>query len=354
MSSPAAPAYPRHMENDSLYTGELKAEATELRFATYNVDQAMREEAHDYSKWNVREDRVRALIRKIDAHIITLQEMRSLPDATHTVNQFLGTFTQYRYAIAYRNASSLSFGQATLYDPKHYYMLRTETRWLSDDPTVLSDTFSTTAHGSTGFGTIVLATQFVAVRNGCVVRGAAPFWVFNVHFALAEDVKTKSCGALLRIVEELAGSGDGAQHVIIAGDFNFFPDRDGSHQRAILTEVLHDAAKGALTSQQQRAIEGTFVGYEHDAFHGPIPSPTSRLDHVFISRTGITVQGSATLHTETMLESGEPDELTERNSLPSDHLPISMHLSVPGCARRLARWDAAGGTADALGARAQC
>ena len=70
--------------------------------------------------------------------------------------------------------------------------MKTIKRWLSDTPDVVSDSWSVAAGGSCGFGYVVMGTQFMFVKNGLLVDNVDPFWVFNTHFSLDEDVKTKS------------------------------------------------------------------------------------------------------------------------------------------------------------------
>lgn len=291
--------------------------SSNFRLLQYNVDQAMREEQFEDTKWNNRYSRVTSLINDVDADIVCLQEMRKLP-GTISVSQFLSSLSKYQYEIGYRNPSLLSFGQATLYKPEKVYPLQTVKRWLSDTPETVSDTWALNAGGSTGFGYLVLGTQFVAVKEGKVVTNAEPFWVFNVHFGLEEDLKTKSCHKLLEIVTAITKG----QHFVICGDFNFFPDRDGNKQRAILTEKLQDLGKGAKTLGG-RLVEGTFIGYEHDQFKADLTNMVSRLDHVFGSEGVIGKE--PTLYTKTMLPE-EPEELTTRK-YPSDHLPLRLEVT---------------------------
>ena len=72
-----------------------------------------------------------------------------------------------------------------------------------DTPEIVSDTFSTSPAGTCGFGYLVLSTEFQFIHEGKIVHNVKPFWVFNTHFALDEEVKRKSCIALLKIVKEV-------------------------------------------------------------------------------------------------------------------------------------------------------
>jgi len=288
-----------------------------LKFMTYNVDQAVREEKFENTKWINRMNRVKSLINEVDADIVCLQEMRKLPNSP-SVNSWLGGFDKYYFEIGFRNASTLSFGQAILYKPDRFYAARTIKRWLSDTPAKISDTWA--ADSSKGFGYLVLLTQFLPVVNEKVVQNAQAFWIVNVHFGLDEEIKTKSCHKLIEIVKDVCKD----ETVIISGDFNFFPDKDGDKQRAILAEHFTDIGKDAKTLGGKQ-IEGTFIGYEHDEFKSDLTNMKSRLDHIFGSKR-ILELSDPVLYTKTMLEQ-EPEELTTRD-YPSDHLPIVANLTL--------------------------
>ncbi len=294
------------------------------RVLQYNVDQAMREEAVEATKWSNRFPRIKKLIDEVDADIVCLQEMRKLPN-TITVNEFLASFKQYLFVVEYRNSSLLSFGQAILYKPEKLYPVKTTKYWLSDTPHKLSDTWANKAGGTTGFGYIVMGVKFYPVSEEKVIHGSKPLWVFNTHFGLEEELKTKSCHKLRRIVESTVTCEDseGNDEFIVCGDFNFFPDKDGNNQRSILTSKWKDLGQSALTLSGKK-VEGTFVGYEHDNFKADLKNMVSRLDHVFSSTN---VKGvNATLYTKTMLDK-EPEELTTRD-YPSDHLPLVVTIEI--------------------------
>lgn len=302
----------------SLYTSDLTY-LPEFKLLQYNVDQAMREEKFPDTKWNNRVDRVEKLILDTKADIVCLQEMRQLPDSVKTVNQFLSSFSDYYFTVEYRNSNLLSFGQSIMYKPDKFFQTHSIKRWLSDTPEIMSDTWSQTAGGSCGFGYIVMGSRFRFVNDGRVVENTKPFWVFNTHFALDEEVKRKSCIKLLEIVYEIAGN----ESFVICGDFNFFPDKDGALHRSILTEKLLDLGKGATTLSGKH-VEGTFVGYEHDEFKADLTNMVSRLDHIFGSKDVIATDPK--LYTKTMMDE-EPKELTTR-LYPSDHLPIICNIII--------------------------
>ncbi len=272
----------KYLKHESLYIS-VPNFRTSFKFMTYNIDQAMREERHEDTKWKNRKSRVAALIREVDADIVCLQEFRKLPD-NETPEQFLATEfgDTYRFGIDYRNPSSMSFGQAILWKPDKFYPMRFEKRWLSDFPTNVSDTWSAKPGGTTGFGYILTGILFVPVFENRVVRDAHPFWVFNTHFGLEEEFKTKSCEKLGQLIRDLSSQTSDTAPIeyLLSGDFNLFPDRDAKNQRQILAGYFQDLARGAKTLGGKE-IEGTFVGYDHDPFKANLDNMVSRLDNIF-------------------------------------------------------------------------
>ena len=85
-----------------------------FKFMTYNVDQAMREEKYEDTKWINRKMRIEKLIKEVDADILCLQEFRQLPE-NEIVNKFLSNFEEYKYEIDYRNPSPLYCQEISIY-----------------------------------------------------------------------------------------------------------------------------------------------------------------------------------------------------------------------------------------------
>jgi endonuclease/exonuclease/phosphatase family metal-dependent hydrolase len=301
--------------NSSLYTISTTSGPIKLKVLQYNVDMCVREEKFEETKWINRKERVIKIINEIDADIVCLQELRNL-DGNETINQFLSRFTQYHYKLEYRNPSTYSFGNAILYKPTKIYPTKTMKNWLSKTPDIVSDSFvNKEGDIPKGFGFIIMGILFHHVENGKIVVGKEPFWVYNTHLGLEEKLKEEQVKSIINILD--------VNTMILCGDFNFFPDKDGDKQRLMLTTHLNDLGKGAKTLQG-RSIEGTFVGYEHDEFKADLSNMVSRLDNVFASKD--VHAESAILYTRTML-TPEPEELTSR-STPSDHLPLIVTIVV--------------------------
>lgn len=298
----------------------------ELTLTQYNVDQAVREEQVEQTKWNNRKDQVKRLILDTKSDLVHLQEMRAL-DGNESPEQWLSSFGYpWRSIVAYRNPSQYSFGQATLYDSSKLFPVQVLQKWLSDTPDAPSDNW-TDAKGNSGFGSVVLMTKFIpVVKTGGLsserlVENVKPFWSVNVHFPLDEEVKTKCCLKLIELLDNYCQDSP----VVLSGDFNFFPDLQGGTHLAIMERNLSNASSKLITTSG-RSITGTFVGYPHDAFCAKDSTqPTSQLDYIFTRN--ISHLGDVIVSTKTMLET-EPEELTEAYKLPSDHLPLTIKFTL--------------------------
>lgn len=308
-----------------------------LRVLQYNIDMALREEDYDNTKWTNRCARVRAVLEQSNADVICLQELRTLPvdGQAQTPEQFLSSIKGYRFCLEYRSPNPLSFGQAILYKADRFFALSTCKRWLSDTPTVFSESWpsdSALPHLRTS---IVSGVHLAVMNKDDVLAGAldsavSSFWVFTTHYNLAEYVKTRSCHATIEIVKSLT-SADNTPWVL-TGDLNFFPDGDGDTQRALLTSAgFRDLGQKAVTSQGGVPLDATFVGFEHDLHRKPSPfTSASRLDHIFASAP-FEVVSNPILITNTMNPQldGAIAELSSPNSLPSDHLPLLVEIGMP-------------------------
>lgn len=191
---------------------------------------------------------------------------------------------------------------------------------------------------------MALATRFGWVHEGRLLvdaarRPVAPFCAVNLHFPLAEEYKSLCIEKLAAIVQRAC---EGLP-VVVAGDLNLFENKNGTAQRnALVAKGYIDAGAAQRTSLTDRAIPGTFVGFSSDPLYmSPLGDPaliTSRLDHILLSRChargphGWRLETAhATVHTDTKIPELDADpasELTQRDALPSDHLPVSIVASL--------------------------
>lgn len=306
--------------NTDLYQGKYTL-PLKLKHLQYNIDAAVSSEKHENTKFSKRADRIIDLIVSANADVVSLEELRKLPN-TITPQKFLDSFEVhgYSYIVSPRNASDLAFNQAILFKNKFLFCSEFKVKWLSDTPDVPSDNW-THPSGTTGYGSIVLAAKFFFKADSKFLP-LEPIWIFNTHFTLNEEVKTKSCHMLNKIIADVAGE----LKFICSGDFNFFPDQQEKEQEAILESFMTDVSRGAVTLGGKPVV-GTFIGHEQDAFKADLNNMISRLDRVYVN-SNMGAEYVSVLYTKTMLpyETVE-DELTHRN-YPSDHLPILTTFSL--------------------------
>jgi endonuclease/exonuclease/phosphatase family metal-dependent hydrolase len=306
----------------------------EICVLQYNIDMALREEDYPETQWQNRYERVRELVLRSGADIVCLQELRTLPvnGKPQSPEAFLASIEGYHFVLQYRSPNPLAFAQAILYKADRFYEVNSAKRWLSPTPKKYSESWPTDAVFPHLRSSIVIGIQLALIDadeealSSKLDEGHLSFWVFNTHFNCDEDVKTNSCIALQEIVQEVAGE----EPFVLTGDFNFFPDKDGLFQHTLLREAgFRDLGVNAVTSQTRRPLTTTFIGYQHDKHRSrDVFASQSRLDHVFGSRHW-HVQSTPLLITETMMPQFDNvglAELTQPNSLPSDHLPLYVVL----------------------------
>lgn len=124
---------------------------------------------------------------------------------------------------------------------------------------------------------MALFVKFAFVANARIVANQPAFWTVNVHFPLDENLKTFCSSKLSQLVRDIC---DGP--VVIADDFNFFPQWQGAHQYNIMSYGMDAASRNIVTNQERRVITGTYVGYPHNAYAAPDPRyPKTQLDYIF-------------------------------------------------------------------------
>jgi endonuclease/exonuclease/phosphatase family metal-dependent hydrolase len=236
----------------------LRLETTmtkEVTIATYNINMDTRCESEaGHAKdlnWSVRKAKVFRVIRQLmrdGVDVICLQELRNLP-GEQPVLSFLADLvsgTHYQSECEKRNDSDMAFAQAIVYNRKKLFVLRKNSN----------------CHDMGPYGCLLLDVQFMFVgglKSQC-------FHVVNTHLPMEEKYKDNMVGLL-------AASWGKTPRTVICGDFNFFMDKNGPAQKAVMDETFKHAGPA----------EGTFRGFSMDPFHIPMDKPQS-LDHIYVSQ----------------------------------------------------------------------
>lgn len=248
-------------------------------FATFNVDQARREEQYEATKWDNRKDAVRQLILDADCDIVCLQELRNLSTSETGVTQFLASLTGYDFVYDYYCEHEFSFATAILYKRSKFSVMQTSKSHY---------------HNQLDSDKLLFGVCFVPVGGSFDF-----FWIYSTHLDMAEDRKTVSVNKLVKEFAYQSG-------FLVAGDFNFFDDMGGKEQRKLMLQHFDDLAHPLENAS------GTFLGFDHDPHKQPA-NAMSRLDHIFAK--GIKRIGAASAF-------GATAELLESRTYPSDHMMI--------------------------------
>jgi len=281
-----------------------------FKFATWNIDQARREEDYEATKfdnrWGGEEGAVHGILPQIEecnADILCLQELRNLATSRVTVNELLYQVAKrlgYDYLHAYYGPDDISFALCIFYKRNKFYVAdrRQIILPLADEK-------------KPNLTRIALFAKFQPIdqTSGRRLEDLA-FWVGCTHFGLEEQEKHDSATKLSDFLQTLDAP------FLCAGDFNFFDDRDGEKHRRIMLEKTVDAAYPLANAS------GTFMGFEHDAFKQPFER-MSRLDHVF--HRGFSQKFF--LNPSSSASAFGDMELVRARKYPSDHLMIVLHFS---------------------------
>ena len=275
-----------------------------FRVLTFNVAAARRDEEHEETKMDVRFGKIFSVIQAADADIVCLQELRTLETSRYGVKDFVTGLMDLGYDVAYEyyTPRKSSFALAIAYRRDKFF------------PSYLKKyTYHAVSGENPGAESnlIYFGIRFRDVRG----PGAPSFWIFSTHLAMEEGRKWEAVNKLKK--RFLADTW--TEPFLIAGDYNFFDDRDGGAQRtALLSHGLTDLAHPVSTPDGS-VLSGTFIGFDHDE-HKCAPEAMSRLDHVFargIERVG----PSATAVGVTL-------DVLARRTYASDHLAIAIDCRI--------------------------
>lgn len=260
-------------------------------FATWNIDQARREESHENTRFDVRWPFILANIASAKPDILCLQELRNLETSAITVPRLLFEVSQlgYDYTHAYYGPDGIAFAQAIFFRREKFFPVSMRLHLLP-----LADETKPT-----------LSRILLGLQLRCAVSEKL-LTVYSTHFGLEEAEKMASaewmCGYLDCYPEAY----------LCAGDYNFFDDRDGAlHRQRMLTNGREDLAYPLANAS------GTFMGFEHDEFKQPYEK-MSRLDHVFAK--GVQYVSNA-------IAWGDMESV-RRREYPSDHLMIVLDFEL--------------------------
>ena len=237
--------------------------------------------------WPHRKDFVASQILFHDAHIVGVQE------ALH--NQMVDLAERlkgYKYVgVGRDDGKEKGEYSAIYYDTARLQVLKSETFWLSQTPTV---------PGSKSWDAAI--TRVVTWAQLRDKKTGKTFYTFNTHFDhMGKVARAESARLLKQKVKDIAGSSP----VIITGDFNAVPTDEPIQVLLSAPDVFTNAK--AVSATPHYGPTGTFTGFQQkETGNDPI-------DYIFI-KNGVKVLKHATL------------SQTWGGRFSSDHFPV---LAVP-------------------------
>jgi endonuclease/exonuclease/phosphatase family metal-dependent hydrolase len=266
---------------------------TKFEFATFNIDQARREEDFEETKFDVRWPRLKKMIQDANVDVLCLQELRNLETSKISVSDLLYQVSQlgYDYKHAYYGPDRSSFAQVIFYKRDKFFITGMDIQLLPLD------------EKKPNASRVVLSLKLRAITTG------KEFYVCSTHFGFEEHEKDASCRVLKDYLDSFTQKDI---PYLCAGDFNFFDDKDGGKHRAIMLESSKDLAYPLSNAS------GTFMGFKKDANKQPYEK-MSRLDHIFVNDKVISTNQARVF--------GDL-ELVQKREYPSDHLMIVVNVSI--------------------------
>lgn len=235
--------------------------------------------------WNIRKDKLLALLDYYDCGIIGLQEAQK-PQIQYILNGLKG----YAFSGKPRTTDANAEYSCILYDTTKYSISEEKTLWLSDTPDTIS----------LGWDAKIPRIASYVLFNDKVTNEI--FWVINTHFDHQGIVaRQESAKMMVTLTNELNKKQKAP--VFLLGDFNARPDENTIQ---IIKEIYTDTRSYSLTN----AYGGphTWNGFEFQKI------PDGQIDYIFIFDTmsKMRVYKHATI-----------DDHYD-GKYPSDHFPVMI------------------------------
>lgn len=255
-----------------------------VKIMTYNLRLDIAIDGDD--KWDNRKDFLASQVRFYEPDIMGVQE--ALPQQVTFLDAALADYDHI--GVGRDDGKTQGEHSAIYYNSKKYKVLQQDTFWLSETPEKPSKGWDA------AYNRVCTYALFTNVKT------KEQFWVFNTHFDHMGNVaRVESAKLILKKIKEV-----NKQNLpfVLTGDFNL---EDNSESIKLIASQLNDSKKVA---KQVFGPDGTFNNFQ---FTTPV---TMRIDYIFTSKTGITVNKYAVLS-------------DSKNCIyPSDHLPVYVELTI--------------------------
>lgn len=267
----------------------FRAGAQPLDVMTFNI--RLNLESDKENAWPNRKELLASQVHFHETDILGVQE--ALPDQMKDLEKLL---PDYRFIGVARDTGKWGEASAIFYNPKVVKVVRSNTFWLSENP---SEKYS--KGWDAALPRIVTWGEFKHIKSG------KTFFVFNTHFDhKGEIARQNSARLILRAVDSLA-----AKHpVIIMGDFNAGPQSKPYQIVTDKSNPQHLINSIEVSETPHYGPTGTFNNFESKEVND------EPIDYIFI-KNGVRVLKHATL------------SQSWRGRFSSDHFPVFARVSLP-------------------------
>ncbi len=274
--------YPHYKKAQTTVTPNLTAQAGEIHVMSANL-RCFNPQDIGKKSWFYRADLILKNVEQQTPSVIGFQE------ATKWQYIYLcKSLPGYDSVITYRDKSPFSEGCPIFYRKDLYNLIDKGSFWLSETPEVMSKDWDSKCYR---------ICSYVILEDKASTR---QFVVFNTHLDHVSDAaRINGIGVVLQKIQQF-----GDLPAMIMGDFNA---EENSETYRSATENFLDAKYQAKTAVGLQSA--TYQKWGEALDRNPI-------DYLMISKTGFTVEQYKVVDT------------TFNGVYPSDHFPISVHLTL--------------------------
>jgi endonuclease/exonuclease/phosphatase family metal-dependent hydrolase len=261
--------------------------AQQFNVMTFNI--RYNNPADSSNSWPHRKDKVVSQVLFHDVQLLGVQE--ALVDQMSDLQQGLKKFKSVGIG---RNGGTKDEYSAIFYDSTRFWLLKSETFWLSEHPNSAAS-----VGWDAALSRIVTWAQFKDLKT------KKKFYFFNTHFDhVGKKARAESAKMILQKVKEIAGK----TPVIVTGDFNSYSSDEPYKLMVDVNNVDRLTDTKDISATPHYGPTGTFNGFTgKEMANEPI-------DYIFIKNGG-KVLSHATL------------SQTWGGRFSSDHFPVFAELS---------------------------
>lgn len=257
----------------------------EIKVMSYNIRLDVKNDGENW--WEVRKDKVAALMNYYEADFIGGQEVQH-----HQLQYLLSKLTTYSFVgVGRDDGKEAGEYSCIFYRKDKYKVLKQSTFWLSPSP------------DSVGKGWDAAYNRVCSYGLFKDKKTKKKFWVFNAHLDhIGKQARLESVKLITKKVNEVLLQNN--LPVIITGDFNSKPNEEPAQY---MSTVFLNARN--ICTTQPYGSEDTWNGFQFDK------KPDGCIDYIFVNNK-MEVSKFATI----------TDSYDKK--YPSDHFPILATLKI--------------------------